>query len=170
MPTPRALPPPSEDVVVLSQTLAEQALAASRESERRRVVLPFHKHLDERLHRMFNALQPDTYVRPHRHLSSQKHEVFLVLRGALDFLVFDDAGAFTLVERLEAGGERFGIDLAPGAFHSFLVRAPDTLVYEVKEGPYSAHDDKDFASWAPAEGSLEVADYVARLEQRLAAR
>lgn len=163
----RALPAPSGAIVVLTQELVEETLAAARESDRKRMILPFHKHHDERLHRMFNGLQPGTYVRPHRHLATQKHEVFLLLRGALDFLVFDDRGALSLARRLVAGGESFGIDLAPSVFHSFLVRAPDTLIYEVKEGPYAAHDDKDFAPWAPPENSPEVASYVATLESEL---
>ncbi|MGD8861079.1 MAG: hypothetical protein PVI30_13820 [Myxococcales bacterium] len=29
---------------------------------------------------------------------------------------------------------------------------PDTLIYEVKPGPWSAATDKSFAPWAPAEG------------------
>jgi cupin fold WbuC family metalloprotein len=167
MPSPRALPAPPEPIVVLTQAHAEQALAASRESARRRVILPFHKGDDAPLHRMFNALQPGTYVQPHRHLTVPKDELFVVLRGAVDALVFDDAGALTLAARLTAGGEAFGIDIAAGSYHSFLVRAPDTLMYEVKQGPYSRLDDKDFAPWAPPEGSAEVGAYLSALEAAL---
>jgi len=162
--SPRALPAPSESVIVLSTAHVEQALAASRVSCRKRVILPFHKQPDELLHRMFNALQPGSYVQPHRHLRTRKSETFIVLRGALDFVVFDEHGAIALARRLTAGGPEFGIDLAPGAYHSFLVREPDTLVFEVKQGPYIASDDKDFAPWAPAEGDDGVAAYVAELE------
>lgn len=165
----RALPPPSQPVVLLTRTLVEQALSASRESERKRVILPFHKSHAETLHRMFNALQPGTYVRPHRHRSPPKSEAFLVLQGALDFVVFDEQGALAQVQRLAAGTDTFGIDLAPGLFHAFLVRMPDTLIYEVKPGPYSVLDDKDFASWAPAEGTPEVPVYLQALERELEA-
>ena len=63
-----------------------------------------------------------------------------------------------------AGSATFGIDLPAGAFHSVLVRAFDTVIYEVKPGPYTAMDDKDFASWAPAEGTPEVAAYLTLLD------
>lgn len=164
----RALAAPAGDVVVLGNDLAEQALAAARQSERRRMILPFHKHHDEPLHRMFNAMQPGTYVQPHRHASSGKNEAFVVLRGAIEFLVFDDDGRIALARMLRAGGPDFGIDLAPTRFHSFLVRAADTLVYEVKNGPYTAMDDKDFAPWAPREGDEACARYVSALEAELA--
>lgn len=165
----RALPAPQEAVVILGRTLVERALAASRRSERGRVILPLHKSHEDPLHRMFNALQPGTYVRPHRHLSTSKSESFIVLRGALDFLVFNEQGRIALARRLEAGGESFGIDVAPRCFHSFLVREPDTLLFEVKPGPYSASDDKDFAAWAPPEGASEVAAYLVKLEEALTA-
>jgi len=69
--------------------------------------------------------------------------------------------------RLRAGSEDFGIDLAPGLFHTFLVRAWDTLLYEVKSGPYVEASAKDFAPWAPEEGSPDVERYVRELEARL---
>ncbi|MDB4971966.1 MAG: Tryptophan synthase beta chain like protein [Myxococcaceae bacterium] len=168
MSSPRALPAPTEPVVSMTRALAEQALAASRASDRKRVILPFHKSAEDRLHRMFNAMQPGTYARPHRHKSPAKSEVFLVLRGALDFVVFGDDGAVEQVRRLEAGSETFGIDLSPGIFHGLVVRAPDTLIYEVKDGPYTATDDKDFASWAPEENTPEVTAYLTQLDQAIA--
>ena len=167
MPTPRALPAPPEPIVIMTRAHVEQALAVSRASERRRVILPFHKGDEAPLHRMFNALQPGTYVQPHRHLTVPKAELFVVLRGAVDALIFDDDGGISLAARLEAGGEAFGIDIAPGRYHSFLVRAPDTLMYEVKQGPYSPLDDKDFAKWAPREGTAEVGAYLLALEEAL---
>jgi cupin fold WbuC family metalloprotein len=154
-------------VVLLTEALVERTLVASRESPRRRALLPFHKDHDELLHRMFNALQPGTYVRPHRHLRSHKHEVFLLLRGALDFVIHSEDGQIESAHRLIAGSAQFGIDIPPSAYHSLIVRAPDTVVYEVKEGPYAALDDKDFASWAPAEGSPEVKAYMEQLEAAL---
>jgi cupin fold WbuC family metalloprotein len=164
----RALDAPTGDVVLVTEALAEQALSASRGSERKRMILPFHKSHADTLHRMFNALQPGTYVRPHRHLSVPKAEVFLVLRGAVEVVVFHDDGRVRDCFALRAGGPAFGLDLAPGLFHSFLVREADTLLYEVKAGPFSESTQQDFAAWAPQEGSPEVPAYLAALEAELA--
>jgi hypothetical protein len=68
-----------------------------------------------------------------------------------------------------AQSDVFGIDVAAGHFHGFLVRAPDTVLYEVKPGPYAPLSDKDFAPWAPTEGSPEVGDYLSTLERRVEA-
>jgi cupin fold WbuC family metalloprotein len=170
MNTPRALPPPVEPVIVIGRQHVAQVLHASRASDRQRMILPFHRSHEDRLHRMFNALQPGTYVQPHRHLSPPKDEVFMVLAGAIDMLIFEDDGRIAQAARLEAGGEKFAVDATAGIYHSFIVRAPDTLLYEVKTGPYEAMSDKDFAPWAPREGSSEVPRYLEQLERELADR
>jgi cupin fold WbuC family metalloprotein len=166
----RALPPPPGAVVIVGREHVAQVLAAARASDRRRMILPFHKSPEDPLHRMFNALQPGTYVQPHRHVSPPKAEVFLVLAGCIDMIVFEEDGRIAEAHRLEAGGAKFAADVAAGLFHCFVARAPDTLIYEVKPGPYSALADKDFAPWAPPEGASEVDEYVARLERELAER
>ena len=162
-----ALDPPPEPVVCVSTRHMDQAAQAARDSERARVILPFHKSHADPLHRMLNAMQPATYVQPHRHLTVPKAEVFLVLRGAIDFIVFDELGEISHALHLRAGSAEFGIDLAPGLFHSFLVRAEDTVLYEIKCGPYTGVNDKDFADFAPPEGSGQIPAYLAKLEQQL---
>ena len=160
----RALSPPPGDLVVLTNELAQSAIEYAQGSPRKRVILPFHKHDGEILHRMFNAVQPGSYLQPHRHVDPPKAEVFIVLRGALALFVFEDDGRVRECLRLAAGSEQFGIDLAPGLFHSFLALEPDTLLYEVKIGPYEPATAKSFAEWAPDEGSPEATAYMQRLE------
>jgi cupin fold WbuC family metalloprotein len=160
-----ALDPPTGTLAVLSETLVEQALGYARTSPRRRVILPLHRSEDEPLHRMLNAVQPDSYIRPHRHLDPPKAEAFILLRGEIAFFTFEEDGRVRDCLRLAAGGEHFGVDLAPGIYHTFLALVPDTVIYEVKTGPYRRSDDKAFAPWAPAEGQPEVAAYMERLRQ-----
>src|SRR3954469_10226053 len=130
-----ALAPPAGELVVLSHELMASALAYSRSSPRRRVIQPFHKTESDLLHRMFNAVQPDSYIRPHRHLDPPKAEAWILLSGALLFFTFEDDGAVRDCLKLSAGGDVFGVDLAPGVYHTFIALEPDTLIYEVKTGP-----------------------------------
>lgn len=164
-PFPRALAAPEGDLVVLSRPLVERVAEASRSSPRQRIILPFHKSDDDPLHRMLNVIQPGSYVRPHRHLEPPKSEAWVVLRGALAFFTFEDDGRVRDCLSLEAGGERFGVDLAPGIFHGLFALALDTVIFEVKNGPYAPSNDKAFAPWAPEEGSPEAASYLERLRE-----
>jgi hypothetical protein len=43
------------------------------------------------------------------------------------------------------------------------VLTPHVVCFEVKPGPYSAANDKDFAPWAPREGDPRAGVYLDRL-------
>ena len=117
--------------------------------------------MQEPCHRMVVGLQPSTYVPPHRHLSSEKAETLLVLRGALGVLIFDEGGQVLDKRVLQAGGDSLGVDLPPGVFHALVVLEPDSLMFECKAGPYQPVGDGELAHWAPREGEPGVAEYQA---------
>lgn len=166
----RTLPAPSGDLAVLSEETLQKTVDASRDSSRRRMIQPFHRSEQDALHRMFNAVQPDSYVRPHRHLDPPKAEAWVLLRGALVFFTFEDDGAIRDCIEVRAAGPVFGVDLVPGVLHTFVATEPDTVVYEVKTGPYSATNDKAFANFAPAEGTPEATRYLGYLREEAARR
>jgi cupin fold WbuC family metalloprotein len=167
---PRALDPPPGDLALITSALVQHAVETSRESPRRRVIQPFHKSDTDPLHRMLNAVQPDSYVRPHRHLDPPKAEAWILLRGALVFFTFEDDGRIRDAIRVAAGSDCFGVDLTPGIYHSFVALEPDTVIYEVKPGPYEPASDKAFAPWAPAEGSPDAPAYMRALLSHWEAR
>ena len=164
---PPALPPPPGKLVVIGSAEIKEALQAARQSPRKRVILPFHKHNDDKLHRMLNALQPHSYVQPHRHASPPKAESLVVLRGALGYVSFTPLGQVDRCFLLGEGRDDIGIDTEPGIYHTFFALAADTVIFEVKPGPYQPMTDKDFAAWAPREGSPEAAAYLAGLYDRV---
>ncbi len=162
-----ALKAPEGKVVVIDRDRIRQAVEASRESPRRRIILPFHKSDSSPLHRMLNAVQPGSYIRPHWHRDPPKDESLILLQGAIEVFIFTDKGEIQQWIRLAAGSPEFGIDLAAGDCHTFIGVEPDTVVYEVKPGPYVRATDKDFAPWAPAEGTEQVKEYLAWLQEQV---
>ena len=56
--------------------------------------------MDEPVQRLLNALEPNTYLPPHRHLQAQKQEIFLVLRGSVLTFLFDDKGTITQIHEI----------------------------------------------------------------------
>lgn len=157
---PRALPAPPGPVTAITQALVEQAIEQSRKSPRGRIILPLHPGPDDRLHRMLNVMQPGTYIRPHRHLNPPKSESFVLLRGRGCFYTFRDDGRPDEHLIVAAGAAQFGVDVHPGVYHSFVVLEADTVVFEAKTGPYDPASDKDFAPWAPEEGTPQAAEYL----------
>lgn len=158
-----ALDHPCGDLIVLSREQLHETVKESQASARKRIIRPYHRSLNDDLHRMFNAIQPGSYARPHRHLDPPKAEAWIVLQGKLLFVSFLDDGTVDQTVILSAEGEHFGVDLVPGRYHTICALVPDTVIYEVKSGPYTATNDKAFAPWAPAEGTPEAASYVRHL-------
>lgn len=117
--------------------------------------------MEEPCHRLAIGLQPSTYIPPHRHLSADKAETLLVLKGRLGVLIFDAAGQVREKRVLEAGGDCVGVDLPAGVFHGFVALAPDSLMFECKAGPYCQLSEGEHASWAPREGEPGAPDYHA---------
>jgi cupin fold WbuC family metalloprotein len=148
-------------VQTLDQALFERLIERARKAPRLRVNHNFHASMDDNPHRFLNVMVRGTYITPHRHTDPPKSESFLALQGELAFFLFDDAGNVTRTEIL--GRDKIGIDIAPGVWHSLAVLTPEAVCYEVKPGPYSAANDKDFAPWAPREGDAAAAGYLERL-------
>ena len=144
-----------------NDVLAEVSKRAAA-SPRKRMNHNFHE-LPDRVQRMLNAIEPGTYLRPHRHLDPPKTETFLLLRGEASAVIFEDQGTVRDIVRLSERTGNLGVDIKPGTWHSLISQAPGTVIFETKEGPYVPATDKDFAPWAPPEGSSEAAAYLQKL-------
>ena len=160
---PLALDCLQEEIVLVNEKIINQAIHASRESPRKRIILPFHKSPSDNLQRMLNALQPMSYIQPHRHLDPPKAESVIVLKGGIVYIEFTNTGEIKNFYELSSGSFNIGIDTEPGIYHTFLATAEDTVLFEVKPGPYEPASDKDFASWAPSEGSEKAEEYMLSL-------
>lgn len=151
----------------LTQTLMDTIASEARTSPRQRKNYNFHQH-EERVQRFLNVLQPGTYVRPHRHIrpeDSSGFEFFLVMQGAIGMIVLDEQGKVLHTERISATGETRAIELAEGTFHTLVALEPNTVMFELKEGPYIPMDDKDFLAQFPLEGTPEAKTLVQTWQQ-----
>jgi len=127
--------------------LSEEA----RKTPRLRLNRNLHQ-MDDPVHRLLNAIEPGSWVRPHRHLAPPRSETVLVVAGALGVVLFGDDGSVREVVRLEAGGDVFGVDLDAGTWHGLVALEAGTVFFETKPGPYVAPAPADRAPWAPGEG------------------
>ena len=129
-------------------------------SPRLRKNLNLHPLLEDPIQRLFNAMEPGTYVRPHRHPRADGWELMLCARGAFSILIFDEHG--TVLERvdLSAAGGPAAVEIPGRTWHAVVALAPETVMFEVKPGPYTPQQDKDFAAWAPREGEPAAETFV----------
>ena len=141
--------------------------AEAKSNPRKREILVMHRGDRDPLQRMLNAIQPGSYVRPHRHRSPPKAESLVLLTGAIGFVPFFEDGTpdrenFILLDKTRGV---LAADFREGLWHTFFALEPDTVVFEVKPGPYDPATDKEFAPWAPAEDAPDAASYLSSLEQ-----
>ena len=142
---------------IIDIELMNRLCADAKTTPRKRTHLNLHETLEDGIHRLCIAAQPGTYMRTHRH--RDKWELMIILRGSMVLLTFDENGK--VKERLEMSQES-GVkayEIPANCWHTFIINEPDTVLMEVKSGPYFPVPEEDLANWAPAEGMAEAAAF-----------
>lgn len=150
-------------LIPINEVLLESVRNAAADSPRKRKNYNFHEEADDPLQRMLHVMNPGTYVQPHKHESPDKREAFIVLTGRVAVLEFNNEGKIVNSITLDRITRNHGVEILPRTWHSLICLEAGTVVYELQDGPYIPNDDKDFASWAPAEGDPSCEDYLQTL-------
>ena len=137
----------------IDRPLLNQTAGEARLSPRGRKNANFHPTDSFPAHRLINAMQPGSYVRPHRHLDNHKDETIIALQGRFGYLSFDDLGNIVEAIELSPCGNTLGIDIPHGTTHTILALEPDSVFFEAKAGPFLPLSADEIASWSPEEGS-----------------
>ena len=132
---------------------AGKAELQAKEKSRLRMNYNFHASMDAPIHRLLNALEPGTYLPPHRH--TDKEETYLVLRGSLLAFFYDDAGNVTDKVCLNPSEGKYGLEIPSNTWHSIIALESGTVIFEIKKGPYQPLPSEDLASWAPQTSDVE---------------
>lgn len=150
---------------LFDQNLLDQLSAAARAHPRLRQNHNLHTNPTDPVQRFFNAIEPGSYVVPHRHLAADKDETLLMLRGRIGLILFDEAGQISATHVLAPASACCGFHLRAGCWHSVVALETGSIFFEVKAGPYLPLTAAERAPWAPAEGAPEAAGYEAGLRQ-----
>jgi len=150
---------------IIDRELLDGLTAAARENPRLRKNWNIHPNDGFPAHRLLNAMEPDSYIRPHRHLDPLKDETFIVIRGRMGVILFADDGSVIRTMLLESCGEVLGADLPSGSFHTVVSLDEGSIFFESKAGPYRPLTDEETAPWAPAESSPQAVAYLESLKR-----
>jgi len=150
-------------MIKIDHSLLSAMAEKARKAIRKRAHHTFHKSSDDVLQRFLNAMQPGTYLQPHKHEDPDKREVFIALTGRFVVVEFDHAGRITDHIILDPNTQDYAAEVEPRIFHTVLCLDPDSIAYELKDGPYNPIDDKNFATWAPREGESGCSEYIQKI-------
>jgi len=130
----------------LTDSLLDALSQQARQSPRRRANHNLPKDLGDPVQRLAIAMEPDTFVRPHRH--PHTWEMLFPLRGRFVALHFDDAG--TVIGRAVLGEDCTVLENPAGLWHAVLSLDSGGIIFEVKQGPYAPLGAADYAPWSAA--------------------
>jgi len=154
-------------VKIINRQLLDEVTAAAKVNHRQRKNWNIHPGDYFPAQRLLNAMEPTAYIRPHKHLDPLKDETFMIVRGRLGVLVFDENGIVTEKLLLAANGENIGVDIPSGVFHTAVSLAEGTIFFEAKAGPYQPLSEDEKPAWAPEEG-VAAEDYLFALKKEFA--
>ena len=123
---------------VIDKNLLDRVSSEAKESARLRMNYNFHQSLEDKCHRMLNAVEPGSDIPIHRH--PDKDESFVVLRGKVRSTTYNDDG--TVIESVVLSQEDglYGVDIPKGVWHKLESLEPGSVVFECKEGPFVPHE------------------------------
>lgn len=121
-------------ILINKEKLDEVSLAA-KSSERLRMNYNYHDSLDAPVQRMLNALELGTELAIHRHMHTA--ETYLLLRGKIVVIYYNDAKEETERVVLDPLAGSYGVHIPAGQWHTLEVLEPNSVIFEVKEGPYT---------------------------------
>jgi len=131
--------------MVIDEQLLNSVSAQAKASPRLRMNFNFHRSLDEKCHRMLNAVEPGTVVPIHRHPT--KDESFVILRGKVRVTTHNDDGSIIEEVVLSQESGNYGVDIPKNVWHKLESLEAGSVIFECKAGPFVPHD---------AEGILTV--------------
>ena len=105
----------------------------------------FLQSLEDKCHRMLNAVELGTVVAIHRRVA--KDECFVVLRGKVRVTIHNDDGSIIEDVGLRQEGANYGVDMSKNVWHMVEALELGSGVFECEEGAVVGHG---------VEGILEV--------------
>ena len=134
---------------IINEQLLDETQAKALQSPRLRMNYNFHERLDDPINRLLNAMEPGTYLRPHRHLNPAK-------------------GNITEKTILNPKEGAYGAEIKAGTWHGLLVLESGSVIYEIKQGPFAPLAPENLAPWSPeAEDTKGVKKYLEWLESQI---
>ena len=123
---------------IIDKDFLNEVSEQAKTSPRLRMNYNFHQSLEDKCHRFLNAVELGTEVPIHKHPT--KDETFVILRGKVWVTTHRDDGSIIEDVVLCAEEGRYGVNIPKGVWHTIEALAPNSVIFECKEGPFVEHE------------------------------
>lgn len=127
--------------MLIDSSLLDTVSTQAKESPRLRMNFNFHEAMDSKAQRMLNALEIGTDLPIHRHRHTA--ETYLLIRGKIRVMFYNEEKVETEAFVLDPLSGNYGVHIPAGQWHTLEVLAPESVIFEVKEGPYTPLTEED---------------------------
>tara|TARA_B110000211_G_scaffold36730_1_gene36958 strand:+ start:85 stop:585 length:501 start_codon:yes stop_codon:yes gene_type:complete len=154
--------------VLYDEILQDLTLQADL-SARSRQTVNIHASYQEPCQRLLNAINIGSYIPPHRHSLDPKKELLVAIRGKFAVIEFSGDGLFSgstifgSEKYCVSSESSYGVEIPVDSWHTVIALEPESVLLEVKEGPFDVNSTKEIAPWAPDIGAVGVDHYVRTL-------
>ncbi len=127
--------------MLIDKKLLDEVTERAKANERLRMNYNLHDSLEAKAQRLLNALEPGTRLPVHRHRHTA--ETYIVLRGCIRVMFYNDEGVLTDAFRVSGTEGVYGVHIPAGQWHTLEVLESGTVIFEVKDGPYAPLKPED---------------------------
>ena len=124
---------------LIDKQLLDDVSRQAQKSVRLRMNYNFHQSLEDKCHRMLNAVEPGTVVPIHKHPT--KEESLVILRGKVRVTIHNDDGSIIEDVVLSQESGNYGVDIPKNVWHKLESLELGSVVFECKEGPFVEHEE-----------------------------
>ena len=128
-------------ILKIDDALLDTVTEGAKGSPRLRMNYNIHESLDAPAQRLMNALEPGTVLPIHRHRHTD--ETYIGLRGSIRVMFYNRNKEMTENFILDPCDGNYGVNIPAGVFHTVEVLSKGTVIFEVKEGPYTPSAPED---------------------------
>lgn len=123
--------------MLIDDLLLNRVSAQAKDSPRLRMNFNFHQSLEDKCHRMLNAVEPGTEIPIHRHPT--KDETFVILKGKVKVTTYNNKGELQDFAILCQENGLYGVNIPKNVWHT-LEALESSMLFECKEGPFVPHE------------------------------
>lgn len=127
--------------MIIDKKLLDNVSTKAKASYRLRMNFNLHDSLDAKAQRLLNALEIGTVLPIHRHRHTA--ETYILLRGKIRVMFYNEMGGETESFLLDPLSGNYGVQIPISQWHTLEVLEDDSVIFEVKDGPYAALEPED---------------------------